>query len=204
MWVTTGAQSWGSASDMSNWIKPTVNDFMRSVCGCNANVAVARLKMSPRNRQSPPPSFPRFPSRSAGEGNRRAAKAERRRDWQHRDKWVQAGRPCAGEWGTQPGRRVGGEESRGVHVCVCLTRGAGGRGAESLWFLPIRCRLEGELRLGWIRAKKRACTQARHSEEMLFLLQRHSVPLPWKCRWRRRQQHERVQRRRLPVRLQTG
>lgn len=110
IWMTTEprrARDACTASDLSNWDKPTMNDFMLAVRGCNASVAAVRLKMSPRNSQSPPafPSpLPRVPSPlltlvgETGEYSQAPCK-HTPTDWQHRDacKWAQAGRPCAGE-----------------------------------------------------------------------------------------------------------
>lgn len=94
-----------TSSDLSNWNKPAMNHFIPAVCGCNAGVASVRLKMPPRNSQSPPPSPLRFPSpllTLVGQAGVRPSTMQTHTpsDWQkHRDvcKWVQAGRPCAGE-----------------------------------------------------------------------------------------------------------
>lgn len=94
-----------TSSDLSKWNKPAMNHFIPAVCGCNASVASTRLKMPPRNSQSLPPSPLRFPSpllTLVGQAGVRPSimQTHTPSDWQkHRDvcKWVQAGRPCAGE-----------------------------------------------------------------------------------------------------------
>lgn len=49
-------------SDLSIWNKPAMNHFIPAICSRDASVAAVRLKMPPRNRQSPPPSLLLLPS----------------------------------------------------------------------------------------------------------------------------------------------
>lgn len=51
----------------------------------------------------------------------------------------------------------------------------------------------------WTETCQRRRMQARHSEEILFLLQQHSMPPRWKCRSRRRRRQQEWLQQRLRV-----